>query len=130
MGGGGAIPPPPTIHFLSDSKSNKDNLFILSDFYQNKISNLLPKNQGHRPYLGLSLAFFITWPWNTKMKKCHFKGQKAILGQQITLPFLILIQKYTFNNFYASIFKNDFKIVKRIFYKITAKNASEVFLPP
>ena len=56
---GGDSPPPPSI-FFKNSKSNQDSLFIFSDFLQNRIRNLLAKIQGHRPYLGLSTAFFPT----------------------------------------------------------------------
>ena len=59
--GGGHIAPLPSLSiFFNNSKSNQDSLFIFSDFQQNRVRNFLPKNQGHRPYLGLSTAFFPT----------------------------------------------------------------------
>ena len=56
-GGGGPIRPPPLSIFFNNSKSNQDILFNFSDFEQNRVWPLLPKKQGHRPYLGLSTAF-------------------------------------------------------------------------
>ena len=50
---------------------------------------------------GLSTSFYVIWPWKYKKEKCHFRGQKAILGQQFILTFLILIQKYTLSPIFA-----------------------------
>ena len=67
----------------------------------------------------LSKLFLLLNLENPQMKKCHFRGKKAILGQQFTLIILILVQKYTLSRCYLQKWLQNCK--NKFFVKIRPK---------
>ena len=56
IGGGGGHSASPLSIFLI----TQNNIFLT--FNKVELEIFLPKNQGQKPYLGLSMAFFVIWP--------------------------------------------------------------------
>ena len=95
IGGGGGFHHHLSV-FLIAQKEIKITCSFFLTFNKIDLGIFCQKFQGPRTYLGLSTAFFVTWPWKYKNKKCNFRGVKSDFRTKFTLAFLILIQKYTF----------------------------------
>ena len=70
-GGGGGFPPS---FFSMSQKVINTTCSIFVTFNKIELDIFCQKNQGPKPYLSLSTAFFVTWPWKYQNKKCNFRG--------------------------------------------------------